>query len=77
MAARLAERNKKQAIAQERELFSEIAMLKTFRVQRTPVWYMCKFILLHECRINNYKHSTTQTMCTCKWEVQAMATSLF
>ena len=33
MAARLAVRNKKRAITHERELFSEIAILKTFRVQ--------------------------------------------
>ena len=38
MAARLAVRNKKQAITRERELFSEIAKLKTFRVQQRPVW---------------------------------------
>ena len=38
MAARLAVRNKKQAITRERELFSEITKLKTFRVQRRPVW---------------------------------------
>ena len=39
-SARLAVRNKKQAIARERELFSEIAKkkIKTFRVQRRPVW---------------------------------------
>ena len=38
MATCLAVRNEKQAITQERELFSEIAKLKTFRVQRRPVW---------------------------------------
>ena len=37
MAARLAVRNKKQAITLERELFREIAKLKTFRVQQRPV----------------------------------------
>ena len=37
MAACLAVRNKKQAITREREPFSEIAKLKTFRVQRRPV----------------------------------------
>ena len=45
MAARLAVRNKKLSISQERELFSEIAKLKTFRVQQRPV---C--ILSHERR---------------------------
>ena len=38
MAARLAVRNKKQAITWERKLFSEIRQLKTFVVQRRPGW---------------------------------------
>ena len=38
MATPLAVRNKKQAITQERKLFSEIRQLKTFVVQRRPGW---------------------------------------
>ena len=38
MAARLAVRNKKQAMTRERKLYSEIRQLKTFVIQRRPGW---------------------------------------
>ena len=52
MATHLAVRNKKQAITREREHYSEIAKLKTFRVHLSS-----KFILSHERHTLAHTHT--------------------
>ena len=48
MAARLAVRNKKQAITQDRELFSEITIVKPSKFSED---LSGKFVLSYECRM--------------------------
>ena len=63
MATRLAVRNKKQAITRERELFNEISMLKTFRVQQRPA-YLVHFVArtsYADARLVIDTHTHTQT----------------